>query len=285
MHPRGVRGRTDGEAANACRPTAGRESHPHPSTQQLGHAANGAEAGRPTPRLRQLAIRAEEILRGTPKRIALRSAYEVESHVLAFVERTRGKPTDAEITEFAADAREAMRAAEECYKDAADKVARMVYVSGMIAGVAGLPAIAALGGLALWIFGALHLHSAGTQAFFACFTAGALGAVVSVLSRMASPDRFGLDPEIGRRALFFLGIYRPLVGSIFGLALYFVLRSSMLQVASDKKFATYVVAAFLGGFSERFVKIMLHGAEKTVGNGTSVNEPRAKAGDNPAPSG
>jgi len=37
----------------------------------------------------------------------------------------------------------------------------------MIAGVAGLPAIAALGGLALWIFGALHLHSAGTQAFFA----------------------------------------------------------------------------------------------------------------------
>jgi len=102
---------------------------------------------------------------------------------------------------------------------------------------------------------------------------------------MASPDRFGLDPEIGRRALFFLGIYRPLVGSIFGLALYFVLRSSMLQVASDKKFATYVVAAFLGGFSERFVKIMLHGAEKTVGNGTSVHEPRAKAGDNPAPSG
>jgi hypothetical protein len=237
----------------------------------------------------ELAIRAGEILRGTPKRIALRSTYEVESHVLAFLERTRGKPTDAEITEFGADVREAMRATQECYKNAADKVARMVYVSGMIAGVAVLPAIAALAGLAVWIFGALHLHSAGTQAFFACFAAGALGAVVSVLSRMASPDRFGLDPEIGRRALFFLGIYRPLVGSIFGLALYFLLQSSLLQssllpVAPDKKFATLVVAAFLGGFSERFVKIMLHGAEKTMGNGSSGNASRPKAAGNPSPS-
>jgi ABC-type branched-subunit amino acid transport system permease subunit len=118
---------------------------------------------------------------------------------------------------------------------------------------------------------------------FACFIAGALGALVSVLSRMGSPSRFDLDPEIGRRALFVLGIYRPLVGSIFGVVIYFVLRGGVLQVASNKKFATYVVAAFLGGFSERFVKVMLHGAEKTVG-GSSESDPGPKTGDDAASS-
>jgi hypothetical protein len=232
----------------------------------------------------ELAIRAGEILRGTPKEIALRSTYEVESHVLAFLERTRGEPRDAEVKEFVADARAAMREAQECYKDAADKVARMVYVAGMIGGVAALPLVAVLGGLAAWVFGALHLHSPQTQEVFACFMAGALGAVVSVLSRMGSRSRFGLDPEIGRRALFVLGIYRPLVGSIFGVVIYFVLRGGVLQVASEKKFATYVVAAFLGGFSERFVKVMLHGAEKSV-SGSSETDSGAKTGDDATSSG
>jgi hypothetical protein len=87
---------------------------------------------------------------------------------------------------------------------------------------------------------------------------------------MASPAKFDLDPEVGRRALFWLGIYRPLVGAIFGLALYFVLRSSLLQIEPSKRFATLVVAGFLGGFSERFVKVMLHGAEKSVGAGSTA---------------
>jgi hypothetical protein len=213
----------------------------------------------------ELAIRSEEILRGTPKRIALRSIYEVESHVLAFLERAAGRPTAPEADEFVASAEKGIAKARECYENAADKVARMVYVSGMFAGVAAMLPVAALTGLALWLFGALHLHSTGTQAFFACMAAGAVGAVVSVLSRMASRTKFELDPEIGRRALFFLGTYRPGVGSIFGLSLFFLLQSSLLQVQAGKEFATFVVAAFLGGFSERFVKVMLHSAEKTAG--------------------
>ncbi|MDX6471270.1 MAG: hypothetical protein QOK22_86 [Gaiellaceae bacterium] len=217
----------------------------------------------------ELAIRSEEILRGTPKRIALRSIYEVESSVLAFLERTSGRPSTAEVDEFVGGSKHAMRTARECYAVAADKVARMVYVGGLFAGVAAMLPVAVLAGLGLWIFGALHLHQHGTQAFFACLTAGAVGAFVSVLSRMSSPAKFELDPEVGRRAIFYLGAYRPLVGSIFGLALYFLLQSSLLQVESGKEFATFVVAAFLGGFSERFVKVMLNSAEQSVGGGGS----------------
>jgi hypothetical protein len=215
----------------------------------------------------ELAIRSEEILRGTPKRLALRSIYEVESSVLAFLERTGGRPSTTEVDEFVDGARHGMRDARGCYATAADKVARMVYVTGLFAGVAAMLPVAVFAGLGLWIFGALHFHQPGTQAFFACLTAGAVGAFVSVLSRMSSPAKFDLDPAVGRRAIFYLGAYRPLVGSIFGLALYFLLQSSLLQVQSGKEFPTFVVAAFLGGFSERFVKVMLNSAEQSVGGG------------------
>jgi hypothetical protein len=218
----------------------------------------------------ELAIRSEEILRGTPKRIALRSIYEVESGVLAFLERTGGRPSATEVDEFVVDAKDGMRTARECYSIAADKVARMVYVTGLFAGIAAMLPVAMLAGLGLWLFGAMHFNGAGTQAFFACLTAGAVGAFVSVLSRMSSPTKFELDPEVGRRAIFYLGAYRPLVGSIFGLALYCLLKGSLLQVESGKEFATFVVAAFLGGFSERFVKVMLNSAEQTIGGGGSA---------------
>jgi hypothetical protein len=218
----------------------------------------------------EFAIRSEEILRGAPKRIALRSIYEVESSVLAFIERTGGEPSDAEVDTFVGAAADGMVSARRCYANAADKVARMVYVSGLLAGVAGMLPVAVLAGIGLWLFGTLDLHSRGNQAFFACLTAGTLGAFVSVLSRMSSPAKFEIDPEVGRRALFYLGAYRPAVGAIFGLVLYFLLQSSLLQlqVAPGKGFETFIVAAFLGGFSERFVKVMLSSAEQSAGVGS-----------------
>ena len=232
----------------------------------------------------QLAIKSEEILRGTPKRITLRSIYEVESNVLAFLERTGGRPSTHEVDEFVTGAKRGMHNAQQCYENAADKVARMVYVSGLFAGVAAMLPVAVLAGLGLWLFGALHLHESGTHAFFACLTAGTLGAFVSVLSRMSSPAKFELDPEVGRRAIFYLGAYRPLVGAIFGLSLYFLLQSSLLQVEVHKEFATFVVAAFMGGFSERFVKVMLHSAEKSAGgagNSAPAAAPAAEDGSTP----
>jgi hypothetical protein len=221
----------------------------------------------------EFAIRSEEILRGVPKRIALRSVYEVESSVLAFLERTGGRPSSGEVDEFVTCARHAMHGARQCYANAADKVARMIYVGGLFAGVAAVLPLAILAAIGLWIFGELHVDQHGTQAFFACLTAGALGAFVSVLSRMSSPAKFELDPEVGRRAIFYLGAYRPLVGAIFGLALYFLLKSSLLQVQPNKEFATFVVGAFLGGFSERFVKVMLSSAEQSAGGAGSGSPP------------
>jgi hypothetical protein len=233
----------------------------------------------------EFSIKSEEILRGAPKRIALRSIYEVQSSVLAFLERTAGRPSAAEVDEFVSSTRKGMHAAHECYANAADKVARMVYVSGLCAGVAGVLPLAVLAGVGLWIFGVLNLASHGTQAFFACLTAGALGAFVSVLSRMSSPAKFDIDPQVGRRAIFYLGAYRPLVGAIFGLAIYFLLKSSLLEVQPKKEFATFVVGAFLGGFSERFLKVMLSSAEQSAGGASSaLSSPSVSHPSAPEPS-
>jgi hypothetical protein len=223
-----------------------------------------------------LALQAGENLRGAPRRIALRSAFELESELLAFIERTRGRPSQQEITEFVTDATGRVAEARADYDNAADKIARMVYVTGMLAGVALLLPIAVLAGLAIKIFGALDLHALGVQAFYACMTAGALGAVVSVLSRMSSPAKFGLDPAVGRRSVFFLGLLRPFVGSIFGLALYFLLQSSLVQASTNNRFATYVVVAFIGGFSERFTKVMLNNAETAVSGGATTAGTKAE---------
>src|SRR5437867_6796390 len=102
---------------------------------------------------------------------------------------------------------------------------------------------------------------------------------------MASAARFGLDPEIGRRALFTLGTYRPAVGAIFGVALYFLLQSSLLEINAKNSFATFVVAAFLGGFSERFVKVMLQGAEKSMGGASGSVKWRSTRAEGDPPAG
>jgi hypothetical protein len=44
-----------------------------------------------------LAIKVSEVLRGTPERIAMQWLFAVESHLLGFIERTRGKAEPKEI--------------------------------------------------------------------------------------------------------------------------------------------------------------------------------------------
>jgi hypothetical protein len=93
-----------------------------------------------------------------------------------------------------------------------------------------------------------------------------LGAIVSVLSRMAGRGRgFIVDHEIGRWGIQRLGSYRPLIGAIFGLALYFLASTTLVQLDPNAKtFAFFIVIAFLAGFSERWAQVVLGGAEQTV---------------------
>src|SRR5204863_3065708 len=109
-----------------------------------------------------------------------------------------------------------------------------------------------------------------------CPCAGTVGALVSVLSRMSSgdDDRFSIDFEVGRPLLRRLGLYKPFVGSVFGVATYFLLAGGLLPTTAPTgnpghRLYFYGIVAFLAGFSERFTGVIFGKAEQLVGGGAA----------------
>jgi hypothetical protein len=143
------------------------------------------------------------------------------------------------------------------YEQAASREAQIVYLGGMLSGVVALCALAVPVGLLL----------RGTDVpvdlttFFGCVISGALGALISVVTRM-SADKFHVRHEVGRGYVQRVAAFRPFIGGIFGVLVYFALAGDVISginVPTDesKKFAFFLVFAFAAGFSERMVKEVL----------------------------
>jgi hypothetical protein len=112
-----------------------------------------------------------------------------------------------------------------------------------------------------------HSWNHDLQVLMLCTGAGAVGALVSVLSRMTSGgDRFSIDFEVGRPLLRRLGLYKPIVGSVFGVALYFLLASGLLMTRppDGNRMDFYAIIAFFAGFSERFTGVIFGSAQRLV---------------------
>jgi len=215
-----------------------------------------------------LAIKAGEGLEGTARRVAMHWVLAVETHVLGFVERSHADRVDRkELQAFVAGERAELEQIEAYINGSGERAARIYYIQGMLMGILPLLALGFLAALLISLFDALDVHDAGIRSFYACAVAGAAGAVVSVLSRMGSEkDNFAIDHEMSRQGLYTLGAYRPIVGSIFGVAMYFLASTSLLQIEpKTKSFAFFVTVAFLSGFSERWTRVILDGAQSVIG--------------------
>ncbi|MGZ4258110.1 MAG: hypothetical protein ACXVRE_10130 [Gaiellaceae bacterium] len=228
-----------------------------------------------------LAIRAGEILRGTSERIALQWIYSVQEHVLGFIERTDRRDT-AKERELVASQRRELSRIEQYYLRAGAKTGRIVYVSGMLTGAAVVVTACALISIGLAL--ANHYGHRNAQLLVLCTGAGAVGALVSVLARMGTGGgQFTVDFEVGRPLLRRLGLYKPFVGAIFGVALYFLLASGLLTTQPPNEKGSlyfYGVTAFFAGFSERFTSVTFGQAEQLI---TGASPPQPAEDPSPAP--
>ena len=162
---------------------------------------------------------------------------------------------------------------EELCDRAVQRVALMSYFFGMLIGVAFFTILGSAIGLLL--AHSVHIHGFNLTIFLTTFVAGAVGAIVSVMSRMSSGNVV-LDYETARSFLRVVGAFRPLIGAIFGVALYFGLASGLIPAKlpspiSPEFFFFYAFIAFLAGFSERWAQDMLVVGRGGIGRTNSTD--------------
>jgi hypothetical protein len=233
-----------------------------------------------------LAIKVSEVLRGTPERIAMQWIYAVQSHLLGFIERTGATADKKTIDKVVNTQADELIEIERYYTRAATKATRIVYFWGMVIGAIVAGIIAGVVAFLLLQAGWFDPpHTRGAQTFFVCYIAGGLGAFVSVLMRMSS-NKFRVDYEVGRSTIRRLGSFRPFIGAVFGVALYFLVQSGILQIEVPERqsstFFFFGVLGFLAGFNERWTNVILGQAEQTIATalgGTSSQRRRRGRSD------
>ena len=215
-----------------------------------------------------LAIRISEVLRYTSESVGLKRIMAVASHVLGVIDRDQGQVEKNEAKDIAAKQNDELREIRDYYRKAGARIGLTVYTQGMIVGVLLIGVLLALGVVALTVWGSLSWDPEDTRIVISV-AAGAIGAFVSVLQRISSDkSKFSVHYDLGKRTLYMLGSYRPVLGAVFGIFTYFVLASGILQTTApkDDQTALYYFGslAFVAGFSERFTQVLAKGVEGLV---------------------
>ena len=84
--------------------------------------------------------------------------------------------------------------------------------------------------------------------------------------RMSGRGSFAIDHELSRWEVMLVGAYRPLIGSVSGIVIYFIVQTPLIPIEqSALTLPFFVVVAFLAGFSERWTRVVLSGAMRTIG--------------------
>jgi hypothetical protein len=234
-----------------------------------------------------LSIRINRVLTQVPRRIAMEWVFSEQSYLLGFVERMGGRPSRKDTASVIARHQLEIDRLERYYDRAANKAARIQYFLGMIL---GLIFVGVLGALIPAIihpfFHHLDYHSPGMRAFYLSYGAGAVGAIVSVMTRMRQAEGVTLDYEVGRALIVMLGGFRPILGAVFGVLAFFALQSHLLVAPPDDVPLSFYCAffAFAAGFSERFAHVILGSADLTVAKGLKAEDaPEEAKANQPRP--
>lgn len=193
-------------------------------------------------------------------------------------------------------ARETLAKAQAVYLDDMQAKNRVIYLSGLVLGVAlmvllplvllwflGLAARGLEGtqdkvqetvlGTLEWFSKAAPLTTTAPLFFFA-----GLGACASVLSRLTTID---LKGETSRAMVLLAAAIRPALAVIFACVMFVILKNKIVSVGTEEVSSALIwISAFLCGYSERFATDMLE--RVPLGAGAAGAAPAAPAAAPPA---
>lgn len=257
--------RRGGRIARACRRQP--ETRFHAATDWV--ARESPEVANVLHTCETLAMRTGEVLRGPTERIAMQWILAVAGHLLGFVddkERTRSR---SETERIIRRKRNELERIEHYYHRAGEKVGRLVYFVGMLYGLAAvaLAGLVAVGLLA-WLT-SLDPGDATMKHLVVSYSMGAVGALMSVMTRMASSKEgtFNVDFEVGRGPLRSLGSVRPFIGAISALIVFLAIEGEIvkpLPMEEGSEIYLFAVLGFVAGFSERWANVIFGRAEKIL---------------------
>ena len=215
------------------------------------------------------------LLPGRAGRILAQTAYLLIVYLLSTIDWLQQHSPDAgtgklispdnnairHIKSVCASAQRDLRKMEQFTRRSARRAALQCYLMG-------LPMGAAIGILLVictfksQIIGKIDDNSS-TIAF--CLAAGAIGAVISVMVRITRGTTLDVDYDRGRVVTALAGSFRPVIGAVFGGALYVLVQAGLLPLhvptadslgasPCDHTVFFFIGLAFLAGFSERWAQ-------------------------------
>ncbi len=105
-----------------------------------------------------------------------------------------------------------------------------------------------------------------------CFTAGAIGSIISILSRLSNYQQSEEEHQNPNSIIpILVGFYKPLIGGAFGLLLFAILQGRILPITfgeiinekrQDRRWMSLFALSFVVGFSERLAKDVISKTEK-----------------------
>lgn len=194
-----------------------------------------------------LHYRALEFLRPEHRKVCMRRIFAAITSLLGTLDN-RAAETGKKATLKPAEVerlRKELNDAEMYFQKHAERRAQLAYVTGMLVGI--IPLFAMLAAIA-WAAD-VSLDEPVLVSLFA----GGIGAIVSVMTRMAR-GKLVLEREIGQLTAGLLGSVRPFIGAVFGALMFVLIDGNVINIApggTNPTFVTYAGLAFVAGFSER----------------------------------
>ena len=186
--------------------------------------------------------------------------FSVVMELLRRIDRQQRDPAREVRAEQLDELSDRLDEAEDFMLRSAKRRVQSHYLKGMMAGTgAVLVAVGLLGAL----FSALGLAGSENADAVLALSAGALGALISVLMRMTggqfSMNLPVLDSEMQKTDVHLVAAARPLIGAVSGVIAYALVRSSLVPIdsaSSEDPTFLWMGIAFLAGFSERLAQDM-----------------------------